>query len=599
MKVNEIVQNKINKLIQQIREHQLADGKWEYCFESGPMTDAYFILMLRSLGVEEEILVQKLSQRLKNIQHSNGSWCVFEDDGGNLSATIEAYAALLYSGYATAEDENMRKAEEFILEEGGLGCAHPSTKFMLALNNLYPWPSSFPLPLLLLNIPSFLPFSFYKLSSYVRVHLAPILILGYKRFSLTHKDTPDLTHLYKERKGGRVQNVLSFFRRFIPLSRLNGSALKKAENYILDNIEGDGTLFSYASATFYMVYALLALGYDRNSPYIQHAIWGLKSMVYDKSGLTHLQNSPSTIWDTALLSYALQEAGVTPKESVVLSSVNFLQSHQQISGGWGFSESNSIHPDIDDTQASLRAIARSAYQDVQICKTWRDGVNWLLAMQNKDGGWGSFERNRHKSLLRLSPIENFNDVAIDPSTTDLTGRALEFLGNFVNVTLNNPRIASASNWLIRSQEENGSWFGRWGVSYIYGTWAAITGLTAVGVKADHPSIIRAVDWLKSIQLSDGGWGESCKSDKEKKYTPLPYSTIVQTSWAVDALVSACDSLTPEIERGIWFLTSCKADKSLSYQTGAGLPGHFYINYHSYRHIWPLVALAHYNTKFKK
>jgi sporulenol synthase len=604
MKMDENIQTQIDLMIQRIKDHQSLDGTWRYCFESGPMTDAYLIMMLRVLEVDEEKITQKLYQRLINTQQANGAWRLYEDEEGNLSATVEAYAALLYSGYVLAEDENMKKAEKFILAHGGLKNVHPSTKFMLAMHNLYPWPSNFPLPLLLLNIPSFLSISFYKLSSYVRVHLAPILILGYKKFTITNEWTPDLSHLYVDSKRSKTRKkIISFFHRLLPFRPFSRSSLKKAEKYLLNSIESDGTLYSYASATFYMVYALLALGYKPDSPYIQHAIDGLKSMLFEENGMLHLQNSPSTIWDTALLSYAIQEAGVSPLDPVVKSSVNYLQSHQQNGfthnpGGWGFSESNTIHPDIDDTQAALRAISRFALEDIHYRKTWNTGVSWLLAMQNADGGWGAFEKNRCMALTRFIPIENFKDVAIDPSTADLTGRTLEFLGNYVNMTILHPQVQTGTNWLIKHQEQNGSWYGRWGVSYIYGTWAAITGLRAVGVKAEHPSIQKAVKWLKDIQQLDGGWGESCKSDKARNYFPLPYSTIVQTSWAVDALISVFDVPTPEIEKGIHFLTNCKSAKSLSYPTGAGLPGHFYIYYHSYNQIWPLLTLTHFKEKFQ-
>jgi sporulenol synthase len=600
----ENIQKEVEQLIQHIKEHQSLDGTWKCCFESGPMTDAYLLMMLRVLKIDDEKLIYKLYQRLINTQQPNGAWGLYEDEEGNLSATVEAYAALLYSGYVHSEDENMKKAEEFILAHGGLSNCHPSTKFMLALHNLYPWPNLFPLPLFLFNIPSFISISFYKLSSYVRVHLAPILILGHKRFTVHNEWTPDLSHLYLKSKAGKLRKkVSSFISRFVHFPLFSKAALKKAEKYILKSIEKDGTLYSYASATFYMVYALLALGYKPHSPYILHAIEGLKSMLFEANGELHLQNSPSTIWDTALLSYALQEAGVSPEDPALKNSAVYLQSNQQkeiksTHGGWGFSESNTIHPDIDDTQAALRALSPLASKDTQFRKTWNTGVNWLMAMQNDDGGWGAFERNQYKAFIRLFPIENFKDTAIDPSTADLTGRTLEFLGNYVNMSAEHPQIQSGVNWLIKHQEENGSWYGRWGVSYIYGTWAAITGMKAIGMESDHPSIQKAVEWLKNIQQLDGGWGESCKSDKEKNYVPLPYSTTVQTSWAVDALISVSEKTTPEIEKGIYFLTSCKSLKSKTYPTGAGLPGHFYIHYHSYNLIWPLVTLSHFIKKFQ-
>ncbi|MGE8205123.1 prenyltransferase/squalene oxidase repeat-containing protein [Heyndrickxia sp. NPDC080065] len=609
MKINENVNDEIQRLIQQIIEKQSNDGTWKYCFESGPMTDSYLLMLLRIIEYKDEELIKKLYNRLINTQQSNGAWKLFDDDGGNLSATVEAYTALLYSGFVCPTDLCMKKAESFILDQGGLENTHPSTKFMLALHNHYPWPRIFPLPLFLLNIPSFFPINFFKFSSYVRAHLAPILILGYKKFTIKNKWTPDISHLYlnsKKRQRGK-KGLFSAFRSIIP-NFLSKNALNKAETYMLKSIEEDGTLYSYASATFYLVYALLALGYRINSPLILHAIEGLKSMIYDDGKDCHLQNSPSTIWDTALVSYALQESGTSIEDPVIQSSAKYLQSLQQVKkregnshvpGGWGFSESNTSNPDIDDTQAALRAISRLSLQNTEYRKAWKLGVNWLLAMQNEDGGWGAFEKNQYKTFIGLFPIENFKDTAIDPSTADLTGRTLEFLGNHVNITNLHPKIQSGVNWLLQHQESNGSWYGRWGVSYIYGTWAAVTGLMAVGVGAEHPSIQKSVQWLMEIQQPDGGWGESCKSDKEKNYIPLSFSTIVQTSWALDALISTTSYPTHEIEKGIDFLTksASKPIKSFTYPTGAGLPGHFYIYYHSYNLIWPLLTLSNYRKKF--
>lgn len=606
MKNSEKVGGEIDKLTEALIRRQDKDGAWRLCFESGPMTDAYLLIILRVLEYEEETLIRKLYRRLISTQQHNGAWKLYDDDEGNLSATVEAYTALLYSGYATRLDANMKKAQDFILEHGGLEKVHVSTKFMLALNDLYPWPKFFPLPLFLLNIPKVFPIHFNKFTSYVRTHLSPTLILGHKKFSIRNDGTPDISHLLRNAK--KVSNrKKGFFSRLFPFRMVSSKAIKKAESHMIERIEDDGTLYSYATATFYMIYAMLSLGYRSKSPYILHAVEGLKSMLYDDLEGTHLQNSPSTVWDTALISYALQESGIPIENPAILSSAKFLATVQHKEGnvhklrGWGFSATNTKHPDIDDTQAALRAISRFALHQSESRKSWNPGVRWLMEMQNNDGGWSAFERNQYQSFVGLFPIENFKDTAIDPSTADMTGRTLEFLGNYVKMTKSHPKIQLGVEWLRKHQEMNGSWYGRWGVSYIYGTWAAVTGMTAVGVEADHPSIQRGVHWLKSIQRSDGGWGESCKSDIERDFVPLSFSTIVQTSWALDALIASTDHSTETIERGIEFLIRGhdETGKSATYPTGAGLPGHFYIHYHSYPLIWPLLALSHYRYKFSQ
>ncbi len=218
-------------------------------------------------------------------------------------------------------------------------------------------------------------------------------------------------------------------------------------------------------------------------------------------------------------------------------------------------------------------------------------------MQNKDGGWAAFEKNTDWDILKMVPIDNAKDAAVDPSTADLTGRVLEYFGNFAHLNDTHPHIKQAVSWLINNQEKNGSWYGRWGVCYIYGTWAALTGLTAVGMKPNHPAIQKAIGWLKKIQHSNGGWGESCRSCETSIYVPLPFSTESQTAWAVDALIAAGEGASKEVKRGIrYLLDEKKEERAITYPTGIGLPKQFYIYYHSYNKIFPLLALSHYINK---
>ena len=222
-------------------------------------------------------------------------------------------------------------------------------------------------------------------------------------------------------------------------------------------------------------------------------------------------------------------------------------------------------------------------------------------MQNRDGGWAAFEKNSDNTILQNLPIESAEDALVDPSSADLTGRTLEFFGTFAGMKWKHPSIQAAVDWLLANQEKNGSWYGKWGVCYIYGTWAAVTGMRAVGIPASHPAIQKAVNWLKEIQHSTGGWGESCKSPEIKQYVPLSFSTPSQTAWAVDAIISVYDEEDEAIERGIQFLLIAKSlsEDMLTYPTGTGRPGQFYINYHSYNYIFPLLTLTHYRNKFHK
>ncbi len=364
-------------------------------------------------------------------------------------------------------------------------------------------------------------------------------------------------------------------------------------------MEDDGTLHSYASATFLMVYALLALGYRKDAPLIKQAITGLRShLFFDQTNQdVHLQNSPSSVWDTALLTYAMQERHSEQSTSSINRSATFILKRQQQSGGWGFSTSNSFHPDVDDTQAALRVLTPLVSSDHQAAIAWRKGLHWLLHRQNRDGGWAAFEKNSSAHLP--IPLQNASDTIVDPSAADLTGRTLEFLGSHARLTTAHPGVKQGVQWLIETQQKDGSWLGRWGIAYLYGTWAAVTGMHAVGISADHLSMQKARQWLEQNSLTDGGWGESCQSDVAKRFIPLHTSTVVHTAWALDALVSLYSFPTEQMKHAAKQLLLWLDEEGIrtSYPTGGGLPGQFYIHYHSYRYCWPLLVISRYLNKY--
>ena len=620
MLTNNKLDQSINTLIEKLKKTQKSEGSWTFCFEGGVMTDAFFIITLRALDIKnEESLIKELAERLLSNQTIEGTWKAYPDEvDGNLSATIQAYCALLFSGIVKQNHPALLKADRFIKEKGGLHNAHFMTKWMLAVNGLYPWPMLFYAPMTFLLIPTSFPLNFYQFSAYARIHFIPMMIAANKKFTIKSPYTPTINHLfrqpplqdYSDNRGHSL--FMNEMRKITTLPEyLHRLGYQHAERYMLKRIEDDGTLYSYASATFFMIFSLLSLGYSKNSPTIVNAINGLKQLVSSSCNGIHLENSTSTVWDTALLSYALQEANVSDQEEMIQQATSYLLSKQHTKkgdwkvhnpnispGGWGFSHNNTINPDNDDTAAALRAITRSARSNDTIRKDWYRGVTYLLSMQNADGGWGAFEKNTDLELLTLIPLENAKDAAIDPSTPDLTGRTLEFLGSFAGLTQHHPSIKSAINWLERNQEKNGSWYGRWGVCYVYGTWAAVTGMISVGVSPYSASIQKAIQWLESVQLDNGGWGESCLSSVRKKYTPLPYSTPSQTSWALDALIQSGAYKNASVQKGIAHLqdSSSFSKTSLTYPTGIGLPGQFYIHYHSYNYIFPLLAQAHYRKK---
>ncbi|OME60626.1 squalene--hopene cyclase [Paenibacillus odorifer] len=620
------VDKEIERLTTFLLQQQKDDGSWHFCFENGIVIDAYMIILFRVLNRQNETLIRQLHERILDAQQREGFWQLYKDEeAGNLSTSVEAYYALLYSGYSKITDEPILRAKRYILSKGGLGkVTSILTRVILAATGQSKWPlaiSSIPLEVLL--FPSYFPINYFEFSGYSRVHLTPMLIMADRRFSITTAHAPDLSDLMETRLDAdesptrgyqELQEVIQ-----MGLSRLLGSphyiheaAKNKAEQYMLQRIESDGTFYSYASSTILMVFALLALDYDRQHPIITKAIQGLTALQCQSNHKTTIQNSPSTIWDTALISYALQEAQIPVDHKGIKHAATYLldkQHHQTadwsihnpdtVPGGWGFSESNTINPDVDDTTAALRAIRSLSTIHPSYLKSWNRGLNWVLSMQNNDGGWPAFEKNTNKEMLTWLAIDGAKSAAIDPSEADLTGRTLEFLGNFAGLNTQHEFIKRGTKWLIQHQEKDGSWYGRWGVCYIYGTWASLTGLQAVGLPINHDTLQKGVKWLLSIQNSDGGWGESCHSDRLLQYVPLGESTPSQTAWALDAIIAVQPEPTAAVEKGIQRLITSihEEDWKTSYPTGAGLPGNFYSNYHSYRYIWPLLTLSHYRKKY--
>jgi sporulenol synthase len=624
------LQNTMTLIIDRLKKDQSANGTWDYPFETGITTDAYMIILLRSLQINDEQLIRELTERIIKRQEDNGAWKLFHDEeSGNVTATVEAYYSLLYSGYYSKNDKPIRSARKFILNNGGLESSHMMLKFMLAITGQYEWPKFFPIPIETILLPVSFPINFFDFSVYGRANLTPLMILAHQKFKIRTNRSPDLSDLYvnryrswdyeydlwrSEMHRGFLSDIYSGVKSLLGIpEQLGRLAIDRAKQYMLDRIEPDGTLYSYFSSTFYMIFALLSLGYSKNHSLIQNAVAGLKSMKIKIKENSHMQYTTATVWNTALISYALQEAGLPESDPMVQKANHFLLSRQHykfgdwvihnpnsLPGGWGFSNVNTINPDIDDTTASLRAIYQQIKHNPTIHGAWNRGIHWLFSMQNDDGGWAAFEKNVNKKLYKFLPIQGAEFLIADPSTPDLTGRTLEFLGHFTHLSISHPVVKQAAEWMLQNQESNGSWYGRWGICYIYGTWAALTGLVSVGVSKNHVAIQAAVKWLKRIQNPDGGWGESCKSDIERKYVPLGFSNSTQTAWALDALLATSTGSSTEIERGMNYLINAveQPDWTSEYPTGQGMAGGFYMHYHSYQHLYPLLAMAHYQNKYK-
>ncbi|WP_225446261.1 terpene cyclase/mutase family protein [Paenibacillus rhizovicinus] len=624
------IQPAVDALIGGLLQRQAADGSWRMGFiEGGTTMDAAAVFLLQSIGIRKPKLVRALAERMLAKQTQDGAWLVYPDEeGGNASATAECYYALQYAGLSPNEPA-LKKAKEAFEALGGMKQIDSLlTKFRLAVIGRYPWPRWFPVPLSIMMLPPSSPIHFFQFSGYARVHMAPMMLLADRKPGSKFPQVQSLTE--PVRGGNEFKRLMrSWHAHFrLPIqdlseqrrkgllslpAKLHDQAAGRAERYMLDRIEPDGTLHGYSSSTLMMLHALHARGYSMQHPVMEKAVRGLETLFFPDrltAALPSMQITTSALWDTALTSHALQAAGLTGEHPAVAKAGRYLLDRQHtalgdwkrnvkrpVAGGWGFSDVNTINPDVDDTTAAMRAVRGLPGSSVR--QAVDRGLQWLLAMQNSDGGWAAFERNVDSRIIRWVPLDGAEDAATDPSTPDLTGRTLEYLGRSAGLTSDHAYIRRGADWLYDRQEKDGSWYGRWGVCYIYGTWAALTGLAAVGEPADHPQIRKAVDWLFRVQQPDGGFGESCASDRVKRYLPLSYSTLSQTAWALDALIAVHDRPLPAMERACDYLLTHvqRGGPAADYPTGAGLPGCLYMRYDSYAIVWPLLVLANYRAKY--
>jgi sporulenol synthase len=615
------IRERIEQLKQELLQLQSTDGSWRLCFDSGTMPDSYFIVILRMLGYkDEEVLIRSIAERILSKQQPNGAWKIYPDEeDGNLDATAEAYFALLYSGYMRKQDPRLQLAKQFILRQGGLAKIRSLlTQALLAAAGQATWPKSMRIPLEVFFSEHGLGIDLFSLSGHARVHIVPIIMLANAGFVQPSATMPDLSDLFTS-SSKKFENdspwiaALATLVGSLSLSELlpfeSPTPQEKAVQFLFDRIEPNGTLLTYTTATMFMILTLLMLGYSPGSSMIHRMITGIRSVMCANS---HVQIASSEVWDTAMLVHALRKAGVSPTSSALELSGSYLRVRQQNlrgdwdirnpntpAGGWGFSDVNTLYPDVDDTTAALRAIRPYSSRSPELQADWQRGLNWALTMRNDNGGWPAFEREGSWLPISFFAFDGAKDIAVDPSTVDLTSRTLQFLGEELGMNISSNWIESTIRWVLSQQEKNGSWYGRWGITYIHGTSAAIQGLIAVGMAEDHPAIKKGIDWLLHVQNEDGGWGESCISDKVRRYVPLNHSTPSQTAWALDALTAALPKPTPALERGVEALLQSldRRDWIYTYPTGGALPGSVYVHYASNNYIWPLLALSNVWLKY--
>lgn len=608
---------------------QHEDGYWWYELESNVSITSEYLMLLYFLGIRDQEKYRKIAHHILKNQRPDGTWALYWGGKGDLSITVEAYFALKLAGLP-ADDPRLRKAKEFILEHGGVEASRVFTKIYLALFGEYDWKAIPSIPPGLIFLPTWFPINIYNFSSWSRSTIVPLSMIVDLKPSRPVPENQRIRDLFKSPH--KVSSVIptrlprhSWKRLFILLDRLikitegfsirpwRARALRNIEKWILDHQEPTGDWGGIQPAMVNSILALAALGYGSSDKTIRKGLKALERFIIEDEEELVLQSCISPIWDTALTALALIYSGMESDCPSIVKSCEWLASKQIFQkgdwcikradlkpGGWAFEFENNRYPDIDDTSVVLLLLNKYRDQEFIKTKNLKAGLNWVLGLQGKDGGWGAFDVDNNRRILNYLPFGDL-EAMIDPSTPDLTGRVLEFLGS-IGYKLSNTKVKRAIEFLRKTQETDGSWWGRWGVNYIYGTSIVIAGLESVREDMTKPYIKKAVSWLKANQNPDGGWGETCESYKDATLKCRGESTPSQTSWALLTLIAAGEVTSKEVIKGIKYLLRKQQTDGTwdeKWFTGTGFPKYFFIRYHNYRNCFPLMALGKFVSKFKE
>jgi squalene-hopene/tetraprenyl-beta-curcumene cyclase len=559
-------------------------------------------------------LIEKAVTSILDRQLSDGGFNIYVQGPAEISASVKAYFALKLAGLPV-DDPRMRQLRQRILELGGLQSANSYVKVNLSLFGLYPrnYCPSIPPEFVLL------PFDWlYQMSSWTRaivvslslVHSAGLIRQAPSGFHLDELWLPGVSPGFPKAEKLlswrsfflAVDRVLKIWERH-PIASVRRKATERAAEWMIERMHHSDGLGAIYPPMMYSVMALDALGYPSDHPVRVEALRQFNTLLVDDGRRFFFQPCFSPVWDTAIAAYALALAD--PRSPALESAADWLLSKEirrtgdwslkrpnTDPSGWAFEYSNEFYPDIDDTAMVMLALSRVEAGDRSAQRAChRRAVDWLLAMQSKDGGWAAFDADNNWEFLNGVPFADHNAM-LDPTCPDITGRVLEALAAH-GLDRSHEAVRRGVQWLVRNQEPDGSWYGRWGVAYIYGTCFALRGLAASEESDREAHVLRAGEWLRSIQSADGGWGESCASYDHGSYTAAA-STPSQTAWAILGLLAGGDSSSLSVRHGIEYLLDTQnSDGSWNEQlaTGTGFPKVFYLNYHLYKDYFPLLALA--------
>ena len=605
-------------------------GYWWAELESNVTITAEVILLQRIWGRFDRVPKAPAERYFRAQQRAHGGWELAYGDGGELSATIEAYLALRMLGVAP-DDPALRRARGFILARGGISRARIFTKMHLALVGAYQWSGLPALPPWLMLLPGRGPFSIYELSSWARGSTVPLIVLFDRK--PVYGPPIELDELYVEPTSERTfalpAGTDAFERFFVSvdgvLKRMERAGivpfrahgLKLAERWTIERQEATGDWGGIIPAMLNAMLALRALDYGVDDPVVVRGFAALDVFTIRSEDAYRVQPCISPVWDTGLAVRALGDAGVPRDDERLVRAATWLLEKQIVStygdwavknrtgepGGWAFEFENRWYPDVDDTAVIAMALAAVDHPEpARVRGAIVRAADWVASMQCKTGGWAAFDVDNDQAWLNRIPYGDLKAM-IDPSTADVTARVLEMIAR-CNLSFDPARTARGIDFLLREQEADGAWWGRWGVNYVYGTSGALAALgPAAADRRIDRAVVRGAVWLKSVQNPNGGWGETTDSYKDPTLRGAGPSTPSQTAWALIGLLAAgerhpsiADAYTASIDRGIaYLLRTQRADGSWDEPefTGTGFPVHFYLNYHQYRLHFPLSALGRY------
>ncbi|GJE45095.1 squalene--hopene cyclase [Methylobacterium soli] len=616
---------------------RLAHADGHICFEleaDATIPSEYILFHQFRATTPRPGLEEKIAQYLRRTQGKHGGWALVHEGPFDISASVKAYFALKMIG-DDIEAPHMRRAREAILSRGGAANSNVFTRFLLALYGEVPWRAVPVMPVEVMFLPKWFPFHLDKVSYWARCVMVPMFVLqatkprarnprgiGVQELFVTPPDhvrtwpgSPHATWPWTPIFGG-IDRVLQKVENFLPKTPRR-RAKEKAVAWVSERLNGEDGLGAIFPAMVNTVLMYEVMGYPSDHPQVRIACEAIEKLVVEKDHEAYVQPCVSPVWDTALASHALLEAGGPDAEQQARRGLDWLKPRQVLDivgdwaasrpnvrpGGWAFQYANAHYPDLDDTAVVVMAMHRAMRQHglVADMPDYTTAIararEWVEGLQSSDGGWAAFDADNNHMYLNHIPFSD-HGALLDPPTADVTARVVSMLAQLGETRASSKALDRGVDYLFAEQEKDGSWYGRWGMNFIYGTWSVLCALNAAGVDPQSPEVRRAVAWLIRIQNPDGGWGEDASSYKIDPAFEPGYSTASQTAWALLALMAAGAADEAAVTRGINYLARTQgADGFWNEEryTATGFPRVFYLRYHGYSKFFPLWAMARYRN----